>query len=135
MNDKEKLQELIDDLQKQLQNAQEKLENLNKNSYWIPQKNEEYWYIDSTYEVLNTYTTWCELDRGRCGAFNCFKTKKDAEREANKILIRRKLEYIARRLNGDKEIDWNDCMQTKYYIDYNDKQGLCIGIVSSYKSL
>lgn len=131
MSDKETLQELIDDLQKQLQNAQEKLENLNKNSYWIPQKNEEYWYIDSTYDVLNTYTTWCELDRGRCGAFNCFKTKKDAERERNKILIRRKLENLARRLNGNEKINWNNFSQIKYHIMY-DFERACFDYVINY---
>ncbi len=36
--------------------------------------------------------------------------------EAEKILVRRMLEDIARRLNKDKKIDWEGAYQDKYYI-------------------
>ena len=48
--------------------------------------------------------------------YNCFRTKKQAELEAEKILVRRQLEDIARRLNKGNKIDWDNGKQFKYYI-------------------
>lgn len=129
MSDKENLRELIDDLKNQLQEAQDKLENLDKNERFKPEDGEIYYYVDNTNRILNTcfnnyFSNSNDMDR--YNTYNCFKMKEEAEREANKILIRRKLEDIARRLNGDKEIDWNNYIQNKFYIDFNKKQGLSV---------
>lgn len=43
------------------------------------------------------------------------KTREQAKAEAEKILVRRMLEDIARRLNKGKKIDWNDG-ENKYCI-------------------
>ena len=51
--------------------------------------------------------------------YNCFKSEKQAEAEAEKILVRRQLEDIARRLNKGQEIDWNDNNQLKYCIGFD----------------
>ena len=46
------------------------------------------------------------------------KRKQDEElQEAEKILIRRQLEEIARRLNKGQKIDWNNDSQAKYRIE------------------
>ena len=55
-------------------------------------------------------------DIKRYDFYNCFQTREQAEQEAEKILVRRQLEDIARRLNKGKEIDWSDEDQTKYFI-------------------
>lgn len=127
MNDKEKLQELINDLKKQLQEAQEKFENLSKTERFEPNENEIYWLVNSLCNVVAiAFDNNLQDDIRRYETFNCFRTREDAEREANKILIRRKLEDIARRLNGDKEIDWSNENQRKYFINYYFSEGLCI---------
>ena len=119
MDKRNKLEELINKLQTQLENAQEQLKNLNKNERFIPRYGEVYYYVDSFNEV--TWDNYSEYlcDKIRIKAYNCFKIQEEAEKEANKILIRRKLEDVARRLNGDETVDWNGYTQDRYYIDYD----------------
>ena len=84
---------------------------------WKPKPSQEYYYVDSgnyvrrvNFNTMNTY------DRDRIKAYNCFQTREQAETEAEKILVRRMLEDIARRLNKGNKIDWNNSKQFKYYI-------------------
>ena len=117
--EKRKLEELINKLQTQLENAQEQLKNLNKNERFIPRYGEVYYYVDSFNDV--TWDNYSEYlcDKIRIKAYNCFKTQEEAEKEANKILIRRKLEDVARRLSGDETVDWSIYAQREYYIYYD----------------
>lgn len=87
------------------------------NERWNPKPSEEYYCVDDgnvirrvNFNIMNAY------DRDRIKTYNCFRTKEQAELEAEKILVRRQLEDIARRLNKGKEIDWNDEKQIKYFI-------------------
>ena len=48
-------------------------------------------------------------------AYNCFKTQEEAEQEAEKILVRRQLEDIAKRLNKGEKFDWKR-NQPKWYL-------------------
>ena len=66
--------------------------------------------------VYNEIWTNSNGDKKRYDFYNCFETRKQAEQEAEKILVRRMLEDIARRLNRGKEIDWENYDQTKYSI-------------------
>ena len=117
---KEELQELVRDLQKQLQEAQDKLENFAKNARFKPKKAEDYFYVEGDNSISGTvFDNSFAKDVRRYETFNCFRTQEEAQKEANKILIRRKLEDIARRLNGDEKIDWRDISQTKYCIYYD----------------
>lgn len=122
METKQELKQIINDLENQLKEAQNKLENLDKNERFIPNPKEEelYYFIDSMGCVRTTTAIPAsDFDKGAVDFYNCFKTKEEAEKEANKILIRRKLEDLARRLNEDKEINWNNGNQIKYHIMYN----------------
>ena len=122
MQTKEELQKQIEDLQDKLKEAQNKLKNLDKNERWKPEENETYYYLNEFNEpVVNCFTDTCNSDKNRYRCYNLFETEKEANREANKILIRRKLEDIARRLNGDEKIDWNNCLQNKFVIVYDYK--------------
>lgn len=80
---------------------------------WKPSDCEEYWFLSTTLLPVVTVNKK-GLDRDRCNTYNCFKTKEEAEAEAEKISVRRKLEDIARRLNKGEKIDWNDKDQVKY---------------------
>ena len=102
----------------ELQEAQDKLENLGKNERWKPNKDTLYWFLNSAGKIDCNYFS-LDIDEQRYNAYNCFQTQEEAQREANKILIRRKLEGIARRLNGDEKIDWHDINQNKYCIYYD----------------
>ena len=119
---KEELQKLINDLQNQLKEAQVRLEKLNKHERFKPEEGEVYHYVDTDNRISNTvFDNSFVGDCNKYKAYNCFETKEEAEKEANKILIRRKLEDLARRLNGDEKIDWSNEDQPKYYIVFDDK--------------
>lgn len=84
-----------------------------------PEEREECFYVDNLLFIQNTaFESHDSYHQELWDSYNCFKTKEEAEQEAEKILIRRILEDIARRLNKGEEIDWNDGKQYKYYLNY-----------------
>lgn len=83
---------------------------------WKPEPNEEYYWIDASLRIYAAKNFNFPSDINTIKAYNCFQTRKQAEAEAEKILVRRQLEDIAKRLNKGKMIDWNDEDQTKYFI-------------------
>ena len=87
---------------------------------WEPKNGEEYFYVDNVGIVQNAlFDNTMGYHLTLCRTLNCFKTKEQAEAEAEKILVRRQLEDIARRLNKGREIDWSDDNQMKYCICFN----------------
>lgn len=95
-------QEILNEIEKtkeHLANMEKMLEEY-KYKRWKPKDCEKYWYADYLCNVNYTlFYTNVEVDNNRYSTYNCFKTEEEAEAEAEKILIRRKLEDIARRLN------------------------------------
>ena len=118
-------QEIIDEINK----AKEHLANLEKMlkececERWTPEPNEEYYYISEDGEIVQTRNCGWQPAANRVKFYNCFKSEKQAEAEAEKILVRRQLEDIARRLNKGREVDWSDENQYKWYIVYNTTFG------------
>ena len=114
-------QEIIDEINK----AKEHLTNLEKMlekceyERWKPELNEEYYYVSGSGKIVQTRNCGCELAADRIDFYNCFKSEKQAEAEAEKILVRRQLEDIARRLNEGQKINWNDNNQLKYCIGFD----------------
>ena len=112
------------ELQNEINKTKEHLANMEKMlkeceyGRWKPEKHETYYFVNSWGEVEETWRSSINFipDKNRYNAYNCFKTKKQAEQEAEKILVRRMLEDIARRLNKGEKIDWKDAYQDKYYI-------------------
>lgn len=91
---------------------------------WKPQDGQVYYYVDGQNDVQSTnyiYSEFFSCDKKRCSIYNCFKTKEQAEAEAEKILVRRMLEDIARRLNKGEKIDWGNDNQSKYHIYTTDE--------------
>ena len=111
------------ELQKEIEKARAHLANMEKMlkqcefERWKPEKHETYYFVNSWCEVDETWRSSINFipDKNRYNAYNCFKTKEQAEQESENILVRRMLEDIARRLNKDKKINWMSD-QDKYYI-------------------
>lgn len=80
---------------------------------WKPKVGEEYWYIDSDSDVLNTNY----YDEGGFSIGNCFKTQEDAEKALERLKIRRQLKDIAERLNKGRKIDWSNA-EDKYCLSF-----------------
>ena len=110
-----------EEILKEIENTEEHLATMKKLledcecSRWKPKQNEKYYCVDDGNGVRSvTFTVMSAYDKDRIKAYNCFRTKEEAELEAEKILVRRMLEDIARRLNKGRKIDWNNKEQTKY---------------------
>lgn len=118
---KEELEQRINELQSELNNLQSKLRNLDSYERFIPEEREIYWFIDDEGKIIpsrNTHLHHC-VDNSRIDFYNCFRTKEEAEREKEKILVRRMLENIANRLNKGKKIDFGDLTSKKYFICFD----------------
>ena len=110
------------ELQDEINKTKEHLANMEKllvkceHERWEPKKGEKYWWVGGS--ALNIMTSSCASPVHYL-AYNCFKTKEEAEQEREKILVRRMLEDIARRLNNGKKPDFIKCYQKKYYLGYD----------------
>lgn len=115
------------ELQNEINKTKEHLANMEKmlaeceHKRWKPKANQNYYYVDNVGGIQ--ITTWRDIhfDDAYYSIFNCFQTREQAEAEAEKILIRRMLEDIARRLNKGEKIDWKNSTQYKYSFYLDDK--------------
>ena len=116
--DKQELHNEIEKARAHLANMEKMLEQC-EYERWKPEKHETYYFVNSEGEVYETWRSSINFipDKKRYNVYNCFRTIEQAETEAEKILVRRMLEDIARRLNKDKTINWKlTTNQVKYYI-------------------
>ena len=115
-------QEILDEIKK-TKECLANLENILKeceSERWKPKNGEEYFYVDNVGIVQNAlFDNAMGYHLALCRTLNCFKTEEEAQQEAERILVRRQLEDIARRLNKGQEIDWNDDNQLKYCIGFD----------------
>lgn len=114
MNKQEILKE-IEKTKEHLANMEKMLEECSER--WKPNNGDAYYYIDAFGNVLSQIETGHHSDSAFWKSYNFFKTREEAEQEAENILIRRRLEDIARRLNKGQKIDWYDSKQLKYCIE------------------
>ena len=115
-------QEILNEIKKTKEHLSNMEKMLKECEYerWKPQKDELYYYLNSyNIAIPETWDASCYSDTTKWNTYNCFKNREEAEQEAEKILVRRMLEDIARRLNKGKKIDWNDEEQTKSFIFLN----------------
>lgn len=101
MNKQEILEE-INKTKEHLANMKKMLEEC-EDERWKPERDEVYWYIsiDGSVEQHINVNHW--IDKCHFKTLNYFQTREQAEQEAEKILVRRMLEDIARRLNKSKK--------------------------------
>lgn len=120
-------EEILDEINKtkeHLANMEKMLEKCDE--MWKPEKGEMFYYLNSyNIAIAETWDASCS-DAEHYNIYNCFKTREEAEAEAEKILVRRQLENIARRLNKNEKIDWNNEDQNKYFICSNHWQDIII---------
>ena len=115
--DREEILDEINKTKEHLANMEKMLEDKEcKHKRWKPEYYDRYYYVSEECTAMES-RAWIEytVDE-RYRRYNVFKTEEEAKREAEKILVRRQLEDIARRLNKGNKIDWNNDKQFKYFI-------------------
>lgn len=85
---------------------------------WKPEEGESYYFVGPNLKVFVDTNYKIIRNIGAIKAYNCFRTKGEAEVEAEKILVRRMLEDIARRLNKGGKVTWST-EGAKYYLYIN----------------
>lgn len=116
MNKQEILEE-INKTKEHLANMKKMLEEC-ESKRWKPKDGEKFFFVDAWGRVCDkNYREINICCQEYYNTYNCFKTKEQAEAEAEKILIRRRLEDIARRLNKGQKFDWYNSRQLKHCIE------------------
>ena len=119
-------QKIIDEINKTKEHLANMKKMLEECEYerWEPKNGEEYFYVDNVGIVQNAlFDNTMGYHLALCRTFNCFETEEEAQVEAEKILVRRQLEDIARRLNKGREVDWSNEEQYKWYFAYSTAFG------------
>ena len=112
---KEEILEEINKTKEHLGNMEKMLEECGYQR-WKPKYDDRYYYVSEECIAMES-RAWAEyIVDERYRRYNVFKTEEGAKREAEKILVRRQLEDIARRLNKGNKINWENDKQFKYYI-------------------
>ena len=112
-------EEILDEINKTKEHLakMEKILKECKYERWKPKDFSPYFYVDSCMKIEQSeFYNDTYIHSERYNTYSTFKTMEEAEQEAEKILVRRRLEDIARRLNKGKEFDWSDEDQTKSFI-------------------
>ena len=90
-----------------------------KNKYWKPKESERYYFIDAYQEGIGNDTNdGIDVDDFRLSIGNYFKTKEEAEHMVEKLKVIHELQKFAFE-NNEKEIDWNNFSQNKFYLIYD----------------
>ena len=135
MDEKQKILNDIEEAQRKLDEARKKLDEYNTGYERFKPEPKEFFCIvtddcktkwirigydlDPDNKNKEDYNYWLNLRDKYYNVYNCFESYKKAQQEADKILVRRQLEDIAKRLNKGKQIDWKNEDQCKWHIVYN----------------
>ena len=82
-----------------------------------PKKGDTYYYIGSVGTILNYDYREDISDAALLNIGNCFKTEEEAKHMVEKLKVIHELQKFAYE-NNEKEIDWNNKTQYKYYLVY-----------------
>ena len=115
------IEELVQEIAKTKEHLSRLQQALEDKKYvrWEPKPEEVYYNIDEVNVVWPRKNNNQVLTNKHLKAFNCFETKENAEAEAEKILVRRQLEAIARRLNKGNKLYWGHSSVRKYSLAYD----------------
>lgn len=123
-------EELLGEIEKTKQHLTNMEKMLKECEYvrWKPKDFSPYFYVDSCMKIEQSdFYSDTYIHRERYNTYSIFKTREQAEAEAEKILVRRQLEDIASRLNKGEEIDWFDSEQPKHCIEL-----FCNNIITNF---
>lgn len=101
-----------------------------KKQWWEPKNKDLYWYISNEGEI-HSWNFNKKFNTSSLNFGNCFQTKKQAKFMVEKLKVIHELEKFAFE-NNEKEIDWNDVNQTKYYLGMFQSDKI-IAVFSTYK--
>ncbi len=85
---------------------------------WKPKKGDKYYYINDAGSIFNYDCREDISDEAHLNIGNCFKTEEEAKHMVEKLKVIHELQKFAYE-NNEKEIDWNDFSQYKYFLTYD----------------
>ena len=119
---KQKILEEIHKAEKHLAKMKKALKEY-KYGKWRPKINENYFYLTGNLKPFSfkNYGDACNIEA--LENFNCFRTEEEAKKEAEKILVRRMLEDIAKRLNNGRK-NVLSSSDTKYFLTIDNANNI-----------
>ena len=114
-----------------LANDWEVIEPKKEKTWWIPKDGQIFYFANSTLSIMGKYYNENDtIDKRRIAIGNCFQSIEQAEFMVEKLKVIHELEKFAFE-NNEKEIDWNDVNQTKYYLGMFQSDKI-IAVCSTY---
>lgn len=95
-----KINEKIEALNKDIQSLMSELDAGVENEF--PQFGDDYWYVDSDAEVMDTASYDGEYDQGRLSIGNIFRTKEEADFAVEKLRVEAELRKFSEPWNLEK---------------------------------
>ena len=88
---------------------------------------DKHYCIQPTGEVFSDCWEGIEADNRYFSQGNIFPTEQAAELEANRRNLLTRFKAFRDECNGDRELDWDDFTQKKYYVFYSEsKNDICV---------
>ena len=103
----------LEELKKELE---EVLEKVNKK---IKESEKEYWTVEHDGEIKCDRDFGYDVDIFNKEIGNYFKTEKETEEYVEDLKVKTEIKKIAKELNGNEKINWDDTNQTKYFLIYD----------------
>lgn len=98
------IEQEVKNLEAQLEEKRKQLEAMPKR--WRAEKDEWYYFLDSTFDVVYTSDSDEYRHSGRFNAFNYFQTKEEAEAMAEKTKLMFEMTARIKELNGGWVAEW-----------------------------
>lgn len=89
-----------------------------KNKVWKPEIGESYYSLSNEGLFIKVRYSGCHSEENRYSIGNCFKTREEGEFALERQKVTTELKRYALEHN-EKEIDWKDLSQEKYYFIYH----------------
>lgn len=112
----------LEELKKKYEELGEEIEKLEKqksNKRWRATNDIRYFILDSWGRIISVTDVLGPSDEFRYKTRNYFKTHEEAQRYLDNINTYYELMDLAEELNNGEKVNWNDMIQSKYYIYYN----------------
>lgn len=115
MQNLEELKKKYEELGKEI----ERLEKEKENKRWRATNDIRYFILDSWGRIISVTDVLDPSDEFRYKTRNYFKTHEEAQRYLDNLNTYYDLMDLAEELNNGEKVNWNDMIQSKYYIYYN----------------